>query len=198
MLGTVQLPSLTQDPAIQYFALSDKLSQLPKWKPLIAQDLTGWLLHLGSLLADGEGTDLEATQKLFCAVLSRVWGPHAAEHQYLGEERLLVMVFRALTNALHQLNSPTTWDMHHLILLAEWTIVSVFRARMCHFRTRQLHMFDLFRVTMVHLGDPLAQSAGVANETTTAEGLDGNQDLKDVLTSAAQSYPSWDRPSTTN
>ncbi|KAJ7467535.1 hypothetical protein FB451DRAFT_1401537 [Mycena latifolia] len=185
MLGAVRLSALTQDITIHYISLGDKLSQLPQWKPVIAQDLTGWLSHLGSLL-DVEGTELEPTQKLFGNVLSRVWGPHAAEHQYFGEEKLLVMVFGALTNALHQLNSSTTWDMHHVILLAQWTIVSVFHARMCHFRTRQLHMFDLFRVTMVRLGDTLARSAEMANAAATAEGLDGNQDLKDVLTSAAK------------
>ncbi|KAJ7888028.1 hypothetical protein B0H13DRAFT_2533647 [Mycena leptocephala] len=102
-------PSFARNGTAYYSILGEKLSNIPRWRSIISQDLPGWLAQYPTP-NNGE----EAIR--FLIVLSRVWDADAAEAVKLGDEQALAMMFIALANTWERVDfsTPTGGMTHRL------------------------------------------------------------------------------------
>ncbi|KAJ7820013.1 hypothetical protein B0H14DRAFT_3736387 [Mycena olivaceomarginata] len=173
-------PSFAQDD-LYYASLGEKLSNTPRWKSIISQDLPGWLVQ--SFLSRSEQREqrnegeekeqMENQRKNFLTVLSRVWDADEAEAAQFGNEKTHVMMFTALANAWDRIDFSNP-QVHHngwIVKLLECTVSTAFSARIdvlfwqtSVVRRHQVehqveHPSQKFKDTiMVRLGDAVARA----------------------------------------
>ncbi|KAJ7661865.1 hypothetical protein B0H17DRAFT_1185120 [Mycena rosella] len=173
-------PEAVQRMVASYISLGDKLSQTQEWKPVIADDLPGWLGTLSRLLS-AHGMD-EETRQQFCAVLSRVWDVAPTEPRPEKDPECLVMAFQALTDAWDQFDFSNSQGTHRLLALIECTVLTAFCARIVVWPLpTPISVSDHFEeIVMPRLADAVEQAAErleLAQNTFAAD--------QDLLTGAA-------------
>ncbi|KAJ6544120.1 hypothetical protein B0H19DRAFT_1238652 [Mycena capillaripes] len=169
-------PTFIYPMSTRYITLGDKISRTSEWRPVVAQDLPGWLANLTVLLG-GEG---EARQ-LFCAVLSRLWNADDAEGEEFGDEKALAMSFAAVASAWDRFDFSITQGIHPLLRFIECTVSTAFCARLVdEYRNTISDPSPRFKdIIMPRLGDAVARAVERSKAAVTP-------DLNDAVTDAAE------------